>query len=178
MQYSASIRVAVIFDEPIDPVEIAAFFVGGERENQIAVGLVVLFLHANELGDEDGVAFLHVVGAATVEVAVLFDELKRIGGPVFAAGFDDVEMSDEEDRFALAGAMDARDKIFLAVVGAGDDDVVAGEAGSRRRAAMASAAVVTLPTESVVLISMSCWKISRASRSERFAQRRLRRKKN
>ena len=33
---------------------------------------------------------------------------------------------------------------------------------SRRRLAMASAAVVTLPTESVVLISMSCLKISRA----------------
>src|SRR6266403_913002 len=34
---------------------------------------------------------------------------------------------------------------------------------SRRRVAIASAAVVTLPTESVVLISMSCLKISRAS---------------
>src|SRR6266478_1813739 len=34
---------------------------------------------------------------------------------------------------------------------------------SRRRAAIASAAAVTLPTESVVLISMSCLKISRAN---------------
>ncbi len=34
----------------------------------------------------------------------------------------------------------------------------------RNRWAMASAAVVTLPTESVVLISMSCLKMSRASR--------------
>ena len=116
--------IAMIFHEPIDAVEIAAFFIGGEREDQIAVGLVVLFLHANEVGDEDGVAFLHVVGAAPVEVAVFFDELKGIGGPVFAARLDDVEMADEEDWFALAGAVDARDEIFLAVVGAGDDDVI------------------------------------------------------
>src|SRR5882672_10612974 len=34
---------------------------------------------------------------------------------------------------------------------------------SRRRVAIASAAVVTLPTESVVLISMSCLKMSRAN---------------
>src|SRR5437660_580852 len=34
---------------------------------------------------------------------------------------------------------------------------------SRKRLAIASAAVVTLPTESVVLISMSCLKISRES---------------
>ena len=121
--------VAMIFHQPIDAVEIAAFFVGGEREDQVAIGLVVLFLHANEVGDEDGVAFLHVVGAAAVEVAVFFNELKRIGGPVFAARFDDVEMADEEDRLALTGAVDAGDEIFLAVVGAGDDDVVAGEAG-------------------------------------------------
>ncbi len=121
--------IAVIFHKPIDAVEIAAFFVGGQREDQVAIGLVVFFLHANEVGDEDRVAFLHVVGAAPVEVAVFLNELERIGGPVFAARFDDVEMADEEDRFALTGAVDARDEIFLAVVGAGDDDVIASEAG-------------------------------------------------
>src|SRR5579872_7199453 len=121
--------IAMIFDEPIDAVEIAAFLIGGERENQVAVGLVVLFFHANEVGDKDGVAFLHVVCAATVEVAGLFNKLKRVSGPVFAARFDNVEMADEEDRLALAGAVDAGYEIFLAVVGAGDDDVIAGEAG-------------------------------------------------
>jgi len=35
---------------------------------------------------------------------------------------------------------------------------------SSKRLDMALAATVVLPTESVVLISMSCWKISRASR--------------
>ena len=36
----------------------------------------------------------------------------------------------------------------------------AGKPASRKRCAVASAAVVTLPTESVVLISTSCFRIS------------------
>src|SRR5271154_3621988 len=41
---------------------------------------------------------------------------------------------------------------------------LSGNPASRKRCAMASAAAVTLPTESVVLISISCLKISSASR--------------
>ena len=53
------------------------------------------------------------------------------------------------------------DQILLAIIGTEDLNVGLGEIpASRKRCAMASAAAVTLPTESVVLISISCLKIS------------------
>ena len=157
--------VAVSFQEPVDAVVVAAFFVGGEGEDQVAVGSEIFFFQADEIGDQDGVAFFHVLGAAAVEVAVFFDELKGVGGPVGAEGFHDIEVADEEQGL-LAGALGLpwrrATRFFFLSVGPAMWRSCSGKPASRRRAAMASAAVVTLPTESVVLISMSCLKISRA----------------
>src|SRR4029077_363384 len=108
-------------------VVVSAFFVSREREDQIAVRREVFFFHANEIGDQKRVALFHVVGATPIKVAVFFDELKRIGRPVFAASLNDVEVTEEQDRLALAGAMNASDKIFLAIGRSGDDHVAAGE---------------------------------------------------
>ena len=77
---------------------------------------------ADQSGEEQGVAGFHIVGAAAVEVSVLFDELEGIGGPVFAAGLDDIEVANEQDGLRLAGAVEAHDEIFLFVVGTGDDE--------------------------------------------------------
>ena len=70
----------------------------------------------------------------------------------------------KRDGLLLPSAMEAHDQVLLALVWDRQRARPAGE--SRRQAialAMASAAFVTLPTESVVLISMSCLKMARAS---------------
>ena len=95
--------VAMLLEQPIDAVEVAAFFIGGEREDQIAVRATdPSFFRRMKFVDQDGVAVLHVLGAAAVEVAVLFDEFEWIGGPVLAESFDDIQVAEEQDGFALA----------------------------------------------------------------------------
>jgi hypothetical protein len=123
MQYSASIQSRCSL------ISQSALFVGSKSQDEVAVGNEALPFHANEIGDQDGIAFLHVVGATTVEVAVFLDELERIGGPVFAAGFDDVEVADEQNGITFSGAVDAGDHVFLAVGWPGDLDVCCWKAG-------------------------------------------------
>src|SRR5580704_901273 len=130
IEIDAVLRVdplAMIFHQPVDAVKIAAFFIGRQRQNQIAIGLVILSLHANEVGDQDRVAFLHIVGAAPEEVAILLDKFKRIGGPVLTPRLDDVEMPNKENRLALPCAVNARDEVLLPIIRSIDDDVVAGK---------------------------------------------------
>ena len=90
-------EIAMLLDQPIDAVGGAAFLVGGEGEDEIARGLELFALHAQEGSDEGGVVAFHVGGAASVEVAVLLAEDEGVEGPVVAARFDDVEVSEEED---------------------------------------------------------------------------------
>ena len=120
-------QFTMIVQQPVHAVEIAAFFIGGQRENQVAIGTVAFFFHADERGDEKRVAFFDVLGAAAVEVAVLLDELEWVHAPVFAVRFDDIEMADEEDWLAHAGAMNSRDEIALPRIGPEHLNVVAGE---------------------------------------------------
>ena len=49
--------------------------------------------------------------------------------PVFALGFDDVDVSEEEDGLLLAGAVIADDEVAFVWNGATDGDVGVGEAG-------------------------------------------------
>src|SRR5579872_5570701 len=130
IEIDAVLRVdplAMIFHQPIDAVKVSAFFIGRQRQNQIAIGLVILFLHANEVGDEDRVSLLHIVGAAPVEVAILLNKFKGIGRPVLAPRFDDVKMANEQDRLVLPSPMNARDKILFSIVWPINDDVVGGK---------------------------------------------------
>ena len=123
-------QVAVVLDQPVDAVRLAALFIGGEREDDVAVRTEAFALQAEEGLDQDGVGLLHVLGAAAVEVAVfLGDELEGIGGPVVAARFDDVEMADEQDGLLAACAVVAHDEVLLAVVGAEQLHVRGGKAG-------------------------------------------------
>ena len=41
-------QIAVILEEPVDAVGFAAFFVGGEGEDEVAVGTIVFALQADE----------------------------------------------------------------------------------------------------------------------------------
>src|SRR5580704_6302369 len=130
IEIDAVLRVdplAMIFHQPVDAVKIAAFLIGGQRQNQIAIGLVILFLHANEVGDEDRVSLLHIVGAAPVEVAILLNKFKGIGRPVLTPCFDDVKMANEQDRLVLPSPVNARDEVLLPIIRSIDDDVVAGK---------------------------------------------------
>ena len=96
-------QFAMILEQPIDAVVgAAAFFVGGERHDDVAVGLETLSLVANQVRDPDGRLRLVVAGAASVEEAVLFGELKRIHAPVFALGFDNVGVGEEQERLPAA----------------------------------------------------------------------------
>ncbi len=80
-------------------VEFAAFFVGREREDQVAAGLVAFAMQTQKGGDQRGVGLLHVLRAAAVEVAVLLDELEGIGVPVGGQSLDHVDVAEKEDRF-------------------------------------------------------------------------------
>src|SRR5262249_41875689 len=103
-------QLAVVLEQPADAVFVAVadFLVGGQRENEVAVGAIALLFEADEGGDQGGGHVFVVGGAAGVEVAVLLDELIGIGGPVLAFSFYYVDVGEEEYRFVLAGAVQAR----------------------------------------------------------------------
>ena len=122
-------EVAMVLDQPVDAIRFAAFLIGGEREDDVAIGLKAFAVQAEEGLDQDGVGLLHVLGAAAVVVAVFGYELEGVGGPVAAACFDDIEMADEQDGLFAAGAVIADDQILLAVVGAEQLHVRGGKAG-------------------------------------------------
>ena len=88
-------------------------------------------MQAQKGGDERGVGVLHVLRAAAVVVAVLLDELKRIGVPVGAQSLDHVDVAEKEHRLfsGLACRMNANDEILLAWIGAEQVHVFGREAG-------------------------------------------------
>ena len=119
----------MVLQQPVDAVRLTAFLVGGKRQDEVAIGLVALLLQANKGGDQDGVAFLHVLGATAVEVAILFDKLKGIGGPVRTQRLDHVEVTDKENRLGPARAMKARHQVALTIVRPEDEHIFLGEPG-------------------------------------------------
>src|SRR5207248_10581956 len=72
--------------------------------DNIAVRFEIFLSQAHKRGDEDGVAGLHVLCSAPIEVAVFLDKLEGIGSPVFAARFDHVQMADDQNRFQRGAA--------------------------------------------------------------------------
>ncbi len=107
-------QVAVVLDEPLDAVVLAALFVGRQRENQIALRLIALLLQAQKGRHQRGVAILHVLCAASVEVAVLFAENERVERPVGRLRFDHIEMPDEQNRPSGARSVIAHHQQALA----------------------------------------------------------------
>ena len=125
-------EAAVILEQPLDSaVGAAALFVGGEGDDDVAVGNEAFALHADEVGDPDGGLVFVVGGAAAVEVAVFLGEDVgvEVGGPVFALGFDYVLVGEEEERLVGAGAVEADNEVLFGGDGAAEEDVGRGEAG-------------------------------------------------
>jgi hypothetical protein len=69
-----------------------------------------------------------VAGAASVEVAILFDELEWVHCPVFALGFDNVGVREKEEGLLFTGTVIADDEIALFVDRAAESDVGVGKA--------------------------------------------------
>ena len=99
-------QLAVVRDQPSHAVRPAALFVGGQREDDVAVGNVVFLLEAQQRGDEDRRHRLVVTRAAAVVVAVALreDEWIEVGRPVLLERRHDVEVREEQERFATARA--------------------------------------------------------------------------
>src|SRR6266705_2090092 len=92
-----------------------------------SVRQIAFFFQADEIGNENGVAVLHVLGSAAVKVAVFFDEFEWIGGPILAVRFDDVQVPDEQDGLVISSSVKANDEILLSLVGTGDMEVLLSE---------------------------------------------------
>ncbi len=95
-------QFTMILEKPVHSVESPAFLVGRESQDHIAVRLEILLSQTNERRDQDRVAALHVLRSTAVEVAVFFDKMEWIGGPILAARFDHVQVADDQNRFQRA----------------------------------------------------------------------------
>ena len=103
----------MVGDEPLRTVEITALLAVGKGEHQVAGGREALSLEPYEIGREVGHLVLDVVRAATVEPPVAFRERERVHRPVFGPRLHDVEMGDEEDRFATGAVTAVADNDIL-----------------------------------------------------------------
>jgi hypothetical protein len=86
-------EVAVMLDEPLGSVELAALFIGGEGKEDVAPGLESLAMNLQKCPHQRGIGVFHILRATAVKVAVLFNELKRLGGPVGAESLDYVHVA-------------------------------------------------------------------------------------
>ena len=98
-------QFAVVLDQPIHAVRGAALFIGGQRQDDVAVRHEAFLLEADQGRDHDGIAVLHVLRAPAVVVTIFLHELKGVGGPVLAPGLNHVEVSDQQHRLVLAAAV-------------------------------------------------------------------------
>src|SRR5215472_17315048 len=120
----------MIGEEPVHTIEgPAALFIGGERDDDVAIGREPFFFVLNQVGEPDGGLGFVVAGATAVEIAVTLDELEWIHAPVFALGFYDVGMGEQEDGLQLAGSAITDDEIGFARNRTAEKDVGVGESG-------------------------------------------------
>ena len=98
MTYAASTRSRCCCTSHDGAVELAAFFIGGQGQDQVALRLVAFPVQAQKCGDQRGVGVFHVLGAAPIEVAALLHELERIGVPVGAQSLHDIDDGRETGR--------------------------------------------------------------------------------
>ena len=59
-------QIAMVFHQPVDAVRVAAFFVGGQRQDHVARGFEAFALQAKKSGDQNGVVAFHILRAASV----------------------------------------------------------------------------------------------------------------
>ena len=107
-------QFAVILDEPLDAVvRPATLFIGGERDNDVAIRLEAFLLVEDQIREPNRGLRLVVAGPAAVEISVLLDELEGVHAPVGAQGLDDVGVREQQDRLKLAGTVVADHEVRL-----------------------------------------------------------------
>src|SRR5262249_7784127 len=114
-------QIAMVRDQPLHAVGLPAFFVGSERQNQVAGGNPAFLFESQKVCYKYGFALLDVRGAATVEEAIDLIELERIHGPVFAQCFDNIQVAEKQNGLALPAPMQAHHEVLL--VGQRPDDI-------------------------------------------------------
>ena len=107
-------QIAMLFQQERGPVLLQPdFLVGGEGDDDVAVGDEAFLLQTDQRGRDGGILILHVRRAAAVEIAVLLGELERRQGPVLGLRLDHVHVADPHHGLALALAVDAHDDVDL-----------------------------------------------------------------
>ncbi len=122
-------EIAAILEQPSDAIKwAAAFFICGESDDDVTVGLEAFFFVLDQVGDPDGRLGFVVASASAVEKAIALDELKRVHTPVFALGFDDINVGEKENRLEHSPAVIANDQIGLLRIRAAHKDIGIGNA--------------------------------------------------
>ena len=91
-------------------------FIADEGEDELTRGLQLRRLEAQDRRHERNDACLVVRGAASVEVAVLLDELERIALPLFGTRIDDVHVCGEQNGPALLASGYPHDQRTVACI--------------------------------------------------------------
>src|SRR5215468_303838 len=121
-------QIAMVRDQPLHAVGLPTFFVGSERQNQVAGGNPAFLFESQKVCYKYGVALLDVRGAATVEEAIDLIELERIHGPVFAQCFDNIQVAEKQNGLALPAPMQAHHDVLLVGQRPDDLDIFSGKA--------------------------------------------------
>ncbi len=122
-------ELAVILEEPADAVvRSATLFIRGESHDDVTIGLEALLFELDQVGDPDSRLSLVVAGAAAVKEAIALDELKGVHAPVFALGFDDINVGEKQNRVEGSRAVITNDEIRLLGIRAPNEDIGFGEA--------------------------------------------------
>jgi len=122
----------MVFEQPRDSIVIAALLIGGQSDNQITIRGESLVAHANEIDDPDRGHRLVIAAADTVEVAVLFEKIERIEGPVFPLDLHDIEVGQEQQRRTVTGAAISDHDVALAGGGCEHLHIFFGEASCQQ----------------------------------------------
>src|SRR5262249_4107985 len=86
----------VFGQEPLYAIEIAGFFVRGERNDQVTIRNIVLLLETYERGDPDRSHRLVVGRAPAPKISISFKKFERVDRPIFSSRLDDVQMSQQQ----------------------------------------------------------------------------------
>ena len=124
----------VLIEQPPDAhrIRIEDLFVGLQDNDEVAIRPEAFLPIADQIGNEDRCHELVVPYTPSVRIAVLLDQLERIGRPVFWPGVDDVDVGQQQDRFPSARAAEPRDPVALARCGRQDVNVRLREPGNQQ----------------------------------------------
>ena len=126
--------MAMVLDQVFDAAEFRRndFFIGGQRENEVAIQAHILLLQLNHDGDQCRRHCLVVGRAARVKVTVFLDQLEGIALPFFAFGVDGVDVGEQQQRFLRARAAQTRNEVaFFRPARRHDDLKVGGRKAAR-----------------------------------------------